>query len=60
MVIAVDIEKFIVSFCFSGVVPVRFEQWLKIDNIEKSRGVERGKVREKIVDVQEMLRVASS
>jgi len=42
----------------AGIVPVSFGEWRKIDSEEKSRGEPRGKPREKIVDVDEMLSVA--
>jgi adrenodoxin-NADP+ reductase len=42
----------------SGVVPVTFADWLKIDAYEKSRGSALGKPREKVVDIEEMLRIA--
>ena len=44
----------------AGVDVVTFSEWEKIDSLERSRGAERGKPREKIVDVQEMLTVAHS
>lgn len=46
------------GLCLSGVVPVSFADWLKIDAYEKSRGTEREKPREKIVQIEEMLRIA--
>ena len=42
----------------AGIVPVTFAEWQKIDAEERRRGEPRGKPREKIVDVAEMLRVA--
>lgn len=41
-----------------GVRPVFFDQWRKIDQVEQQRGKERGKPREKIVYVHEMLNIA--
>lgn len=41
-----------------GVRPVFFDQWRKIDQVEQKRGNERGKPREKIVHVHEMLNIA--
>ena len=35
-----------------------FDQWHKIDQVEQERGRERGKPREKIISVQEMLDIA--
>jgi len=42
----------------SGIRPVFFDQWHKIDQVEQERGRERGKPREKIISVQEMLDIA--
>jgi len=44
----------------AGIRPVTFADWQKIDKVERSRGESRGKLREKIVDVTEMLQVAHS
>ena len=44
----------------TGIRPVTFSDWEKIDAVEKSRGESCGKPREKIVDVDEMLNVAHS
>lgn len=44
----------------TGIRPVTFSDWQKIDAVEKSRGESRGKPREKIVDVDEMLDIAHS
>lgn len=41
----------------SDVAPVTFEDWEKIDNVEKKRGMEKGKPREKICNVEEMLSI---
>lgn len=38
-----------------GLRPTTWEDWKKIDRIERERGAEKGKLREKIVDVKEML-----
>lgn len=43
---------------FPGVRPVFYDQWRKIDQVEQKRGNERGKPREKIVHVHEMLNIA--
>jgi hypothetical protein len=34
-----------------------FSDFLKIDRLEQERGAARGKIREKIIDVAEMMRV---
>lgn len=41
-----------------GVKPVRFSDWEKIDQVETERGEAIGKPREKILSVEEMLKVA--
>lgn len=41
-----------------GVKPVTFSDWEKIDQVETRRGESSGKPREKILSVEEMLRVA--
>ena len=38
---------------------VDFAGWLRIDAEERRRGEDKGKVRDKLIDVDEMLRVAS-
>lgn len=38
---------------------VSWQDWLRIDELEKSRGAELGKVREKILTVEKMLKVVS-
>ena len=38
---------------------MRFQDWEKIDRVEKARGESKGKPREKIVSVEEMLKIAS-
>ncbi|KAK2193741.1 hypothetical protein NP493_7g06016 [Ridgeia piscesae] len=43
-----------------GVDVVSFEEWQKIDRAEVERGKAQGKVREKIVNVEDMLGVAKS
>lgn len=45
---------------FSGVKPVTFTDWEKIDQAEILLGEKAGKPREKIVSIKEMIRVASS
>ncbi|KAK7788799.1 hypothetical protein R5R35_010910 [Gryllus longicercus] len=42
-----------------GIQTVSFADWEQIDKVEQSRGKEKGKLREKIVDVKEMLTIAS-
>ncbi|XP_011883274.1 PREDICTED: NADPH:adrenodoxin oxidoreductase, mitochondrial isoform X2 [Vollenhovia emeryi] len=42
-----------------GIQTVSYEDWQRIDLIEQERGRQREKVREKIVDVEEMLEIAS-
>ena len=44
----------------TGIRPVTFSDWQKIDMVEKSRGESCGKPREKVVDVVEMLDIAYS
>jgi len=39
------------------VITVDWNGWKNIDKIEVERGLKRGKPREKIVDVDEMLRI---
>ena len=39
---------------------ITFEEWQKIDRAEVERGKEQGKLREKIVNVEDMLEVAKS
>lgn len=41
-----------------GVKPVSFSEWENIDREETRRGEDRGKPREKLLDVEEMLQVA--
>lgn len=43
-----------------GIQTVSYEHWQKIDRIEQERGKQREKVREKIVDVEEMLEIAGN
>jgi len=45
-------------FLLSGIKPVFFDQWRKIDQVELERGRQLGKPREKIISVQEMLDIA--
>ncbi|XP_071645176.1 NADPH:adrenodoxin oxidoreductase, mitochondrial-like isoform X2 [Temnothorax longispinosus] len=42
------------------VQTVSYEDWQKIDRVEQERGKQREKVREKIVDVEEMLQIAGN
>lgn len=51
-------EAILASLAQKGITPVTFAHWLKIDAFEKSQGESRGKPREKMVDVNEMLRIA--
>ena len=44
----------------NSVQTVSYEDWLKIDRIEQQRGKQLGKVREKIVNVHEMLKIAEN
>ena len=50
-------EYYFVSVTHSGVRPVSFSDWQKIDDVEESRGVEKGKPREKITTIQEWMEV---
>ncbi|XP_014328219.1 NADPH:adrenodoxin oxidoreductase, mitochondrial [Xiphophorus maculatus] len=43
-----------------GVKPVTFSDWEKIDSLETRRGEARGKPREKLLSVEEMLKAARS
>lgn len=43
-----------------GVQTVSYENWQRIDRVEQERGRQREKVREKIVDVEEMLEIAGN
>ncbi|XP_070529960.1 NADPH:adrenodoxin oxidoreductase, mitochondrial-like [Cardiocondyla obscurior] len=43
-----------------GVQTVSYEDWQKIDRVKQERGKRQGKVREKIVDVKEMLEIAEN
>lgn len=43
--------------CATGVQPVSFSDWEKLDAEEVSRGKGAGKPREKLLDPQEMLRL---
>ena len=45
-------------YMFAGVKPVSFSQWEAIDKEEITRGTAEKKIREKIVDLDEMLHVA--
>lgn len=44
----------------SGVQVVTFKGWERIDSEEQKRGKEKGKPREKITDVNEMMQIALS
>lgn len=46
------------SLVSTGVKPVIFSDWEKIDSVETSKGEAIGKPREKLLTVQEMLQVA--
>lgn len=41
-----------------GTATISFEDWLKIDGKEKEMGMMKGKIREKIVDYDDMLKIA--
>ena len=43
----------------ADITHVSFSDWEKIDEAERERGEAKGKPREKIVDIEEMLNVAS-
>lgn len=43
-----------------GIQTVSFSDWEKIDAEEKKRGMQVGKPREKIIDIDEMLKIAAS
>lgn len=47
-----------ITLLSTGVKPVIFSDWEKIDNLETSKGEAIGKPREKLLTVQEMLQVA--
>ena len=51
------VNIFITKLSFLGIQPVSFADWEKIDQEEQRRGIEKGKPREKIVSIQEMLHV---
>ncbi|GAA5990592.1 hypothetical protein JCM5350_001047 [Sporobolomyces pararoseus] len=51
-----DIDRAIESVR-GGKKPVSWEEWEKIDKVEKERGRLKGKLREKITSVEEMLKV---
>ena len=54
-------ESLIVTLSLSlltGIKPVFFDQWHKIDQVEQERGRKLGKPREKIISEQEMLDIA--
>jgi hypothetical protein len=44
----------------SGVTTVSFNDWEKIDNIEKDAGEKIGKPREKIVNTEKFMSIAKS
>lgn len=44
---------------FEEIQTVSYEGWQKIDRVEQERGRQQEKVREKIVDVREMLKIAA-
>lgn len=41
-----------------GIQMVNYKDWQTIDRVEQERGKQRGKVREKVVDIEEMLEIA--
>ena len=44
----------------TGLKPVTFIQWEKIDKLEQERGNEMGKPREKVTSLEEMVNVATT
>ncbi len=42
-----------------GAKPVSYAQWKKLDALERSRGAERGKIREKFTQIEDMLAALS-
>ena len=52
-----SVERDVVEI-LDGKKTVSFEQWMKIDRVEIERGKEKGKVREKIKSIEEMMEVA--
>ena len=46
--------------CPTGLKPVTFTQWEKIDKLEQQRGSEMGKPREKVISLEEMVTVATT
>lgn len=52
-----NIFKNLSNVIFEDVITVDWNGWTKIDNAEVERGMKRGKPREKIVDVDEMLHI---
>lgn len=54
-----EISDILFVFC-ADVNPVSFSDWKKIDEAERKNGEEKGKPREKIVDIEEMLDVATN
>lgn len=55
-----DCYKWLLPACVTGKQLVTFTEWDKIDLEEMKRGAEVGKPREKITQISEMLKVASS
>jgi len=56
-----DIFCFLNSrFANTGLEPITFSQWEKIDHLEQQRGSELGKPREKVISVEEMVTVATT
>ena len=50
--------KMMMIIIITGIQIVRFEDWEKIDREEEKRGKIKGKPREKIVTIEEMLKIA--
>ena len=60
MCLNVNLVQSISYYFVTGVDVITFEEWQKIDRAEVERGKEQGKLREKIVNVEDMLEVAKS
>lgn len=58
--ILVYILTIILIILFLGTVTVNWEGWKTIDDVEIRRGKDRNKPREKITDVDEMLKIGGS
>lgn len=47
------------TFCLDAII-IDWNGWTKIDKVEVERGITKGKPREKIVDVNEMLQIGGT